>query len=91
MKLQIVNPCFNNPCVNGGKCQLLDNSIGAYICNCPPFYNGKNCQICIKNHSFKNKNIKNKEILIRFKCMFTLSMSKWWHLYCNWNRFDIYL
>jgi hypothetical protein len=52
MKLHIVNPCFNNPCVNGGKCQLLDNSIGAYICNCPPFYNGKNCQICIKKSFF---------------------------------------
>lgn len=39
----LVNACFNNPCLNGGTCTTSGNS---YVCTCPTFYSGINCQIC---------------------------------------------
>ena len=37
------NPCYNNPCLNGATCQT---SGANYICVCPQFYSGTNCQTC---------------------------------------------
>ncbi|XP_010893534.1 coagulation factor IXb [Esox lucius] len=34
--------CDSNPCENGGKCQ---DAMSAYVCWCPPKFNGKNCEI----------------------------------------------
>jgi len=54
----LVNACFNNPCLNGATCQSNGNS---YACTCPQFYSGTNCQICKKFFIYnyiKNKLIK---------------------------------
>lgn len=37
------NSCYNNPCLNGATCQTSGNS---YVCICPSFYSGSNCQTC---------------------------------------------
>ncbi|XP_041750302.2 coagulation factor IX [Coregonus clupeaformis] len=34
--------CESNPCQNGGKCK---DAMSAYVCWCPPQFNGKNCEI----------------------------------------------
>ncbi|KAL0993918.1 hypothetical protein UPYG_G00115550 [Umbra pygmaea] len=34
--------CESKPCENGGKCQ---DAMSAYVCWCPPEFNGKNCEI----------------------------------------------
>ncbi len=39
-----VNPCCNNPCLNGGTCSAGAN--GGYVCTCPNCYSGTNCQTC---------------------------------------------
>jgi hypothetical protein len=36
-----LNECKNNPCQNGGSCQLTELS---YVCNCPSNYEGDNCE-----------------------------------------------
>jgi len=54
------NPCANNPCQNGGTCQPDGNS---YICTCPRFYSGVNCQIC----KLSQKNIKDNFLNFLFK------------------------
>lgn len=41
-----VNPCYNNPCQNGATCQNTGSSAGNYVCICPQFYSGTNCQTC---------------------------------------------
>lgn len=33
--------CTPNPCVNGGSCT---DQVNNYLCQCPPGYNGVNCQ-----------------------------------------------
>ena len=39
-----VNPCGNNPCLNGAICSAVNSS---YVCqNCPPQYTGQNCETC---------------------------------------------
>jgi len=38
-----VNPCFNNPCLNGATCSTSGST---YACLCPQFYSGTNCQTC---------------------------------------------
>ena len=41
------NACNNNPCLNGGTCQVI--GIGNnYLCLCSSFYTGTNCQTCNK-------------------------------------------
>nr|AKR17060.1 euphy [Fimbriaphyllia ancora] len=37
-----VNPCTNNPCMNGGTCQVTGND--SYSCQCPEGYIGDNCE-----------------------------------------------
>ena len=37
-----VNECLENPCLNGGSCVNLD---GSYQCQCPPEWQGDNCEI----------------------------------------------
>ncbi len=39
---QIDNICFNNPCLNGATCQLINT--GSYVCLCAAYYSGVNCQ-----------------------------------------------
>ena len=39
----LVNPCFNSPCLNGATCSTSGST---YICLCPQFYSGTNCQTC---------------------------------------------
>ncbi len=65
------NACFNNPCLNGATCQTTGSSVGNYLCICPTFYSGTNCQICnfLKSQIIYSKNNLYK-IYIRFKCMF---------------------
>ena len=43
INIEIDNPCYNNPCLNGATCQT---SVSSYICICPQFYSGTNCQTC---------------------------------------------
>ena len=38
-----VNPCFTSQCFNGATCQPTGSS---FICLCPQFYTGTNCQTC---------------------------------------------
>ena len=35
-----INECATTPCRNGGSC---NNTIGSYVCSCPPGWVGKNC------------------------------------------------
>ena len=37
-----MNPCFYNPCKNGGRCNYMGN--GDYQCACPEDYTGRNCE-----------------------------------------------
>lgn len=36
-----LNPCWTNPCLNGGMCTL---DRGDFMCLCPPQYHGKTCE-----------------------------------------------
>jgi len=46
------NSCFTNPCLNGGKCQVVSSYTGvSYTCSCASGYYGNNCQYC-KNNNF---------------------------------------
>ena len=36
------DPCGTFPCSNGGTCSV--DADGGYICDCPPFYSGPQCQ-----------------------------------------------
>ena len=36
-----ISYCNPNPCENGGTCNKANDR---YICNCPPGYNGTNCE-----------------------------------------------
>ena len=38
------NACSNNPCLNGGACQVTGTG-ATYTCTCQPGYSGTNCQI----------------------------------------------
>lgn len=38
-------PCQQRPCLNNGKCQLVDNAIG-YNCSCTTNNAGNNCEYC---------------------------------------------
>ena len=40
LKKVIDNPCFSNPCLNGGKCTQVGDS---YSCACTEDYQGRNC------------------------------------------------
>ena len=44
-----VNPCTSSPCLNGGSCTSLADSV-SYICQCPAAFSGNNCQKRIKNN-----------------------------------------
>ena len=35
-----IDECIMTPCTNGGTCQ---NTIGSYVCKCPPKFFGKHC------------------------------------------------
>ena len=37
------NPCYNNPCLNGGTCQA---NVNFYTCLCANLYSGINCKTC---------------------------------------------
>lgn len=37
------NPCFSNPCKNGGTCR--NNQPGEYQCDCTPSYTGRTCEM----------------------------------------------
>ncbi|XP_022091554.1 IgGFc-binding protein-like [Acanthaster planci] len=37
-----VDPCYSNPCVNGGKCEVTGNF--SYVCVCQPVWTGMNCE-----------------------------------------------
>lgn len=41
-----INPCFSNPCLNGGQCHRHESG---YTCECKPEYLGPRCE-----HSFAN-------------------------------------
>lgn len=41
--IKVVSPCDSNPCINGGSCSIQYNG---YMCTCPTFYSGINCEIC---------------------------------------------
>ena len=36
------DPCANNPCLNGGSCDVTSDF--RYICNCTNGYTGQNCE-----------------------------------------------
>ena len=36
--------CEPNPCLNGGTCQLDDDSPGGFVCKCPPKFSGSKCE-----------------------------------------------
>ncbi|XP_070564509.1 neurogenic locus notch homolog protein 1-like [Ptychodera flava] len=38
------NPCDNNPCQNGGVCQLVIGLYTAYSCYCSQCYSGEHCE-----------------------------------------------
>ncbi|XP_028417926.1 neurogenic locus notch homolog protein 1-like [Dendronephthya gigantea] len=40
----VVDPCYPNPCQNGGECYTLENS-NDYVCECPDEYRGPHCEI----------------------------------------------
>jgi len=40
--LRSVNPCYTNPCVNGGTCTSVNGGT-SYTCSCPPGYFGSTC------------------------------------------------
>ncbi len=37
----ILNPCLNNPCLNGGLCNAISST--QFSCTCPSNYGGSNC------------------------------------------------
>ena len=41
--LLVTTACSNNPCQNGGTCQLTGSG-STYTCNCVSGYSGTNCQ-----------------------------------------------
>ena len=43
--INLVNACFNNPCLNGASCQVTGTG-NTYTCICLAGYSGVNCQIC---------------------------------------------
>lgn len=40
--LSAVNLCANNPCKNGGKCQVI--GVDEFRCQCAKGFVGKNCE-----------------------------------------------
>lgn len=45
----VSNPCSSNPCSNSGTCQSYGSG---YICSCPQFFSGLNCQTCNHKNEF---------------------------------------
>lgn len=82
--ISIVDPCFNNPCINGATCQSLGNG---YTCLCPQSYSGLNCQTC-KQTEHQTKFIQKLKVQIisfmnryRYECLPAITMSKRWPMY----------
>ncbi|KAJ8368183.1 hypothetical protein SKAU_G00082110 [Synaphobranchus kaupii] len=46
-----LDPCEQNPCVNGGFCTIVRND---FFCLCPPRFDGKNCEIEVFECEYKN-------------------------------------
>ena len=38
------DPCFSQPCMNGGTCQRTNGNVG-YQCICPAGYSGSRCEM----------------------------------------------
>lgn len=49
-----VNPCTSSTCINGGTCHPLKSNSDLYTCQCPPGYNGTNCELDINECDQKN-------------------------------------
>lgn len=42
LTMSVINPCYVNPCLNGGTCQIVD--INTRRCVCPNGYYGAQCE-----------------------------------------------
>ena len=54
--------CDNNPCQNGGTCNIWEREPG-YYCNCPQNYEGYNCEFVTRKLDINN--ISGRSVLLR--------------------------
>lgn len=57
--------CPQNPCRNGGSCQLVSN---IEVCLCPKGYTGNNCEIGECKSVLLRQTINNKVLIKAFNC-----------------------
>ena len=76
-----MNPCWLNPCLNGGIC--TSNGLN-YSCNCPQPAYGNNCQYYLNN--LTNSTILNVNNMADLRNLLNLSLNKTWKLLYRSSR-----
>ena len=51
--MAIPNPCWSNPCLNGGTCEI--KGADAYLCLCPDDKHGKHCDYNLYGDAYIQK------------------------------------